>query len=123
MIYKVAKVKSVFFGLEDHRILTFSIGLDYGGTHQGFGGYALDTYDKEKKRRVGCAAGTDLILKLLNFFEVEQITDINGKYIYAVLDKDNICGSIIGLKQLEPDGNKELLIKDWKNEWFPDKKN
>jgi hypothetical protein len=35
-------VKTVFYGLEDHGILTCSLGIEFDGMHQGFGGLHLD---------------------------------------------------------------------------------
>lgn len=118
---QLGKVESVMFGFEDHGILTFMIYLNYGGSCQGFGGYALDTYDKEKKRRVGTAAGTDLILKLLNLFKVSKLDDIEGRSVFALRDSDNWTSSIVGLKLPDFDGGEELLISDWQKEWFPEK--
>lgn len=113
---QLGKIKSVFFGFEDHKILSFMISFDFGGTGQGFGGYALDTFDKSKNRRVGCAAGTDLILKLLNLFGVNELSEIEGRHCYALRDKS--FGPIVGLQTTEPEGDKMFLIQDWQKEWF-----
>lgn len=37
-----AVIRSTFLGREDHGIMTCFIDLDYGGSSQGFGGYALE---------------------------------------------------------------------------------
>ena len=88
----LGKITKVFFGKEDHGFLTFMLTFDFGGTGQGFGGYCLDTYDKEKDRRVGHAAGTDLILRLLNTFQVDSLHEIEGKSAYAIRDQEGHGG-------------------------------
>lgn len=37
-----ARIRSVSLGIEDHDVLTAFLHLDFGGTSQGYGGYALD---------------------------------------------------------------------------------
>lgn len=47
----------------------------------GFGGYMLDTYDAEKKCRVGTAQGLEAIMQLMKALEVEKWEDLKGEYI------------------------------------------
>lgn len=118
---QLGKVKSIFFGREGHGILSFMIDIDFGGTGQGFGGYCLDTYCKEKNRRMGHASGTDLVLRLLDLFAVDELNSIVGRYVYALRDNDSWNSRIIGLRMPEVDDSREFLIKDWQKEWFPEK--
>jgi hypothetical protein len=76
-----AKITGTHLGIEDHGILTFFLYLEFDGYHQGFGGYALDTYDKENKMRIGTAYGTDCILNILKVLEVNKWEDLKGKYV------------------------------------------
>jgi len=116
MIEKLGKVSSVFFGFEDHHILTMSIMLDFGGTGQGFGGYVLDTYSEEKKMRVGTASGTDFVLKILNLFEVKHLDAIVGKPVFALYDTNEYTGKIVGLKTPAFDGARTFFVKEWQRE-------
>lgn len=51
MEIKNAKITSTSLGYEDHGILTFGLCLDIsGGGGVVYGGFALDGYDKEKKK-------------------------------------------------------------------------
>ncbi|TXH44291.1 MAG: hypothetical protein E6Q97_32975 [Desulfurellales bacterium] len=115
---QLGKVRSIFFGREDHGILTFMVQVDFGGSTQGFGGYSLDIYDKELKRRVGHAAGTDLVLNLLNLFGVDELQRAEGMPVFAIRD-EGWGGKIIGLRTPDFDGGREFLIKDWQKKWFP----
>jgi hypothetical protein len=119
-IKKLAKVASVKLHIEDHGILTISISLDFGGIHQGFGGYSLDTYDKEKKRRVGTDYGTEWILRLLNLFAVTSLDEIKGRSVYALYEKDEWNAFIEGLEMPEFDGGKRFVPKEMRKEYFPD---
>lgn len=115
---ELGKIESAFFGFSDHHILTFMIGFKFGGTGQGFGNYTLDTYDKEKRRRVGTAAGTDLLIKILELFQVDEFSKLKGRYAYAIREKDR-WGMIVGIELPEADGGKRFMISDWQQEWFP----
>lgn len=76
-----AQIESTMLGMEDHGILTFFLSLKFEGSGQGFGGYAMDSYDKAKKRRVGSALGIlekhDLQPKgdYLDYYKAEDISD------------------------------------------------
>jgi hypothetical protein len=116
---ELAKVESVDLFIEDHGILTLFVNLDYGGTHQGFGGYSLDGYDETLKRRVGTAGGTDFILRILNMFKVSKLEDIKGRSVYAIKQGEKYSSTVIGLKTPDFDGGEEFLISDWRRQWFP----
>lgn len=120
---QLGKVESVSFGSGDHGNMTFWVMLDFGGGGQGFGGYALDDWDESKKRRVGTAAGMDLIMQLLELFKVDSLNQIAGRPVYALYENEHhFNDKIIGLEIPAFDGGKKFLIKDWQNEWFPERK-
>lgn len=79
---KNAKIESTMLGNEDHGIMSFYLYLDYGGAGQGFGGYCLDNPIKDKDgnfiKRQGCAAGMDLIMKILQTLEVGSWEKLPG---------------------------------------------
>jgi len=117
---QLARIDEVFFGYEDHGILTMMIGLDYdGSTHQGFGGYCLDSFDKEEDRRIGTAAGMDYVIQVMKCVGANNIGEIKGKMVYAIKDTPGFFGKVIGLKQIPQDGKGKFLIKDWQEKWFP----
>ena len=66
-------VDYVTYGKEDHDILTCSIGIDFDGSHQGFGGLCLD----EK-------VGPDFVNSICELFDVSFLKDIVGKKVYAL---------------------------------------
>lgn len=87
-----AKIESTMLGIEDHGIFTFMIHLDYGGSGQGFGGYALGGEYTDK-----------LIRRVLKVVGVEKWEDLKGKYVRVnVPESGGIIHSI---------GN--LLTEEW----------
>ena len=100
-----AQIINVSLGYEDHGILTFGLSLNIAdGTCCTFGGYALDEYDEETKKRYCPAYSMELITRIMKAVGVSRWEDLKGKYIRVV---SNGRSSII--KKI---GN---LMK---NEWF-----
>lgn len=90
---KNAKIKSTMLGIEDHGIMSFYLYLDYGGSTQGAGGYALDTPIKQGNtflRRVGTAEGLSLIMAILNLVGVGKWEDLPGKFIRVKADMGKV---------------------------------
>ena len=73
-----ARIEKTMLGYEDHGILTFYLSLDYSGGGQGFGGYGLDEFDKEKDRRVGTAYGIEAIGRVLKTVGVDTWEKLPG---------------------------------------------
>lgn len=98
MEIKNARIKSTKLGREDHGIMTFMIHIEFdcsnfGVSNQcGIGGYALDRYDRETKKRVFSAKGMEAISKILDMVGVDNWEDLKGKYIRV---KENGLGSSI----------------------------
>lgn len=76
-----AKITRTSLSIEDHGILTVFIHLDYGGSSQGFGGYALDTYRADIKKRVGTAWGAEYIRRILEVLEVDTWEKLPGQIV------------------------------------------
>src|SRR5213594_3604403 len=96
---ELGRIERTMLGTEDHGIFTFMIQLDFGGTGQGFGGYALDQPKgraQNYKGRHGTAFGMEAIIKLLDAVGVESWEDLKGKEVWAYGDKDGLDGIIKG---------------------------
>ena len=76
-----AKIIGTHLGTEDHGIFTCYLNLDYGGSCQSAGGYGLDTYFKRAERRLGTAAGLDLLMRILNTLGAEKWEALTGMHI------------------------------------------
>ena len=76
-----ARITSTQLGREDHGIFTAWLMLDYGGSGQGFGGYALDGKPPERRagsERPGTAFGCEFIIRLLRTLDVERWEKLPG---------------------------------------------
>ena len=76
----------------------------------------LDTYDKEKQRRVGTAYAAEMIIACLDFFGVDDLSQVKNYKCYILTDKDRIwsCTDVLGLEQLpfdEYSHNRKTIIK------------
>ncbi len=120
MFGKVGKITRTQLGKEDHGIFTFFLHFDFGGSGQGFGGYAWAEYDKGLKRQVGSAAGADLIVSIINACGVANWEEIAGTTMYALYDSDHYGQTIKGIKALPFESGGTFLIRDWQDKWFPD---
>lgn len=104
--WKIAKITNVSFGYEDHGILTCMLHLDYGGSAQGAGGYALDELDKATKERRGTAYGLDFIIRTMRAVGVEEWGQLTGKTIYAL----SSWSKVYGIKPLPTEKGEEFIF-------------
>ena len=102
---KLAKVRSATLEIKERGILNFWVFVDYeDGLSQGVGGIILDTFDSERKERVGTAYGCEMIRKLLLFFDVNNLNDCAGQMVY-------VTGEGKGLS-FNPSGFEHLRVND-----------
>lgn len=73
-----AIITDVTIGREGHGVLTVFIGLDGGGWGVTYGGYAMDNYDKARKRRIGHAFLAQSLLDLFDVFKVDRVDRLVG---------------------------------------------
>lgn len=101
---KNAKITGTMLGIEDHGILSAMLYLDYGGAGQGFGGYAMDTWDEGFRRRVGAAFGAEFILRVLHTVGVERWEHLKGQHVRVRADHSKVyaIGHIIEDRWFNP---------------------
>jgi hypothetical protein len=82
------KITGTMLGTEDHGIMTFMLSVDMADNGAcGFGGYALDQYDNERKARVGRARGVEAIRAVLECVGISRWESLTGQYVRCELDK------------------------------------
>ena len=120
----IAKVDSTFLGIEDHGLFIAMLTVTYGGGEfQGIGTHALDSYDAEKKKRIGTAYGADYIKRILQVCGVDQWEKLKGRTIY-VLKEDGTTGlgwggdKVLGIASLPTEGYYEFIFEDLRKEFF-----
>lgn len=115
MTTKNALIQSVTLGYEDHGILTCYLTLWYGDSSgQGFGGYALDAFNKEVGERFGTAYGMEFIKSILDTVGVKAWEDLPGRNIRVKAENNKVyaIGNIIEDTWFEP--KKDLIPGDEK---------
>lgn len=90
-----ALIEKTSLGYEDHGILTCYLHLNYGGCGQGFGGYALDRYNEESKKREQTIYCGLWVLRILKTVGVRRWEDLTGQHIQVATDKP--FGKILGI--------------------------
>lgn len=68
-------------GYEEHGIFTCMLFVKGDGWGCGFGGYALDTFEKETDERVATKQGFQTIIEILKTLELEKWEDLKGQYV------------------------------------------
>lgn len=112
---QLAKIIDFRFGISNG-MLAFGIRLlKEDGIERTFGEYQMDNYDKDLKRMVGTASGMDMILRVLQVFNVAELSYLEGKMCYILLNSD---GDVVGLKALNMNGGDQFLVSDWQKQWF-----
>jgi hypothetical protein len=101
-------VDNVFYGKENHGILTVWLGIDFGGSYQSFGGLALSE-----------EVAPDYVSELCKTFEVERIEDIKGKKCVALRCFDEWNSIIEGL---ETESGARFINFQWRKKHFPETK-
>lgn len=91
-----AKITYTHLGYEDHGIMTFYLGLDYGGSGQAAGGYALDDRDPLKDidgiflgRKATKIFGLT-VQAILNTLELQKWEDLPGTHIRVKADDGKV---------------------------------
>jgi len=119
---ELGKIEYTHLGFEDHGIMSFMIGFDFGTSGQGFGGYALDNYDKEVEKRIGTAYGMEAIMRILRATGVEKWEDLVGKVCWVYREEQR--GNIVAIEAPEFTKHGEKFnIEEFNKNWADDHKN
>jgi len=98
------QIVATTLGVEDHGIFSCYLHLSGDGWGCGFGGYALDEYKNELKRRVGTAYGMEFIGAILRTLEVETWEKLKGQH--CRVETEGVGGRVLRIGHL------------MKNKWF-----
>lgn len=83
-----AQITNVSLGYDDHGIFTFGLTLHIaGGLGCVFGGYALDTYNEELKKRVCNRYSIECLTEIMKTVGVEKWEQLQGKYLRVVYER------------------------------------
>lgn len=108
---KLAKIRKAELEIKERGILSFWINVDYEeGCSQGVGGMALDTYDNEKKERIGTAYGCEMIRRLLIALNVDNFSEMKGKHVWVYGEGTGLSFRPTGIGSLRTDHDKPPVI-------------
>jgi len=108
---QLAKISKATLEIKERGILNFWIYVDYeDGGAQGIGGIALDTWDKERKVRIGTAYGCEMIRCLLLSLKVNDFSEMKGKIIWVIGEGEGFDFKPTGIQMLKVDDNKSEPI-------------
>ena len=124
MIQKLALVEKVYLEYQERHILNVNCLVRYEDSgSQNMLNIVLDTWDKEKQKRVGTAEGMTFLIDLLNFFGVNNLTEVKNQYVYVLVDEDESWdGKAHGIGHLSTNPNKQcgikkMVFKDYFSSW------
>lgn len=111
---KLAKITRCDFSFTDtNRMLILNINVDYDEFgSQNICGRILDNYDKDKKERVGTVFGCELIRRILDAFDCDNLKDIVGKVIYVLGEGDGFGFKPKGFERPSFDNGKKIIYDD-----------
>ena len=113
----LCNVERVCTSYQDRKILVLDVWVELEGKGSlSCFSIVLDTYDKEKQRRVGTTYAAEMIIACLDFFGVDDLSQVKNYKCYILTDKDHIwsCTDVLGLEQLSFDEyshNRKTIIK------------
>ena len=112
MIKKLALVEKVYLEYQERHILNVNCLVSYEDFgSQNIMNIVLDIWDKEKQKRVGTAEGMSFLIDLLDFFGVNNLTEVKNQYVYVLVDGDSWYSKAHGIEHLTTNPNKQCGIK------------
>jgi len=100
-----ALIDCTTLGYEPHGIMSAYLHLSFSGSGQGFGGYALDIYDKEVGERTPSKMLGVFVKGVLDTVGVSNWEDLKGKHIRVdhTWNKIYRIGNILKDKWFDPE--------------------
>lgn len=123
IVKTIAKIEGSSLGWEDHGIFTVSLTMNYGGSGQGVGGYALDEpfkIDGKHAGRRGTAYGMEFVCRTLKACGVNSWEKLQGRTVYVLHDGEPRWGShdnVLGIENLPTEPGNRFLFRDLLDEF------
>lgn len=89
--------------IEDHGLLSAWLYLDYGGSHQGFGGYSLHLPESFKHHKIDSGYAGHFIFRSLQIAGVGKWENLKGQTIRVKLTQKGLGGRIIAIGHIVKD--------------------
>lgn len=113
---QIAKITSTMLGYEDHGILTAMLGVDYGTSAQGIGGYCLDESRRDENDsfvgRFGTAFGMEWVRRTLKACGVDSWEKVKGRTILVFKEDDGWNAKVLGFGPLPTEPGEPFMFDD-----------
>lgn len=114
---RVAAITSTHLGKEDHGILSAYLTCQGDGWSISVGGYALDTYDRERDRRIPTAYGLDHLVQIMRAVGVDRWESIPRTRVLVLFTSPSALGATaVGIAHIQDD-ERVLIFADHAAEW------
>ena len=114
---EIGRITSTSLGVEDHGIFSAFLTVEWSGGGVSVGGYALDDWDVDEKRRLGTAYGLDHIAEIMRVVGVERWEHVKGKQIIVLFAGSGGWGSrAVGIANTV-DEDKVLVFSEHADWW------
>lgn len=113
----IVTIRSTFFGVEDHGILTTYLEVEEvsRGIRQ-IGGYGLDDWNETQQKRVPTAYGLSQLYRIMEVAGVSQWEKLSGRTLLLLSLPDS--SQVRGISDLT--GERVLLFNDHWKDWHPE---
>jgi hypothetical protein len=112
----VMRIKKTTLGVEDHGVFTAHLHCEGNGSGVGLGGYSLDSWSEEDKRRIGTAYGLDHIKAILSTVGVDRWEALPGINLIVLNESEHPLGTTpVGFADIT--GERVLIFKDHAEAW------
>lgn len=113
---QIAKIERASLGWEDHGIFTCMLDLNYGGSGQGTGGYALDEPRRDGEGqhigRFGTAFGMEFIIRVMRACGVQDWSKVTGRTVLAIRESDDYHARVVGIKPLPTERGEPFIFAE-----------
>ena len=112
---EIAKIERTALGTEDHGIFTAHLFVNYGGSRQGIGGYALDEWvgpRSSEGRRVGTAYGMEFVARIIRACGVRSWEEVAGRTIFVLRESDQWNAKVLGIENLPTEPGERFVFED-----------
>ena len=109
---KLAKVKDAGTEMIKGHVLSFIITVEYedGSGERYVGAMHLEKKKKKKKKRVGTAYGCEMIRRVLQQFEIDDLSQLKDKIVWVYGTGEGCTFEPDGIGRLKVNGGEKPLI-------------
>lgn len=110
---RIAKITSTMLGFEDHGIFTAVLHVDYGGSSQGLGCFAMGGKGWRDEKPTAHILSGEFIVRVLKACGVDTWEQLNGRTIHVLFDEDSWNATPRGIENLPTEDGERFVFAEW----------